>query len=104
MKEEKQVASKTKLTLQLQKIGGLWTNIEQFEEFRENGPECVYREALITQIQFRKVVLGCGTIPKNLFCQSKQGKPFTISKLENNLKEILMLSMEETEVVEKRLT
>ena len=67
MKEEKQVASKTKLTLQLQKNGGLWTNIEQFEEFRENGPECVYRDTLITQIQFRKVVLGCGTIPKNLF-------------------------------------
>ena len=68
MKEEKQVASKTKLTLQLQNIGGLWANIEQFEEFRETGPECVYREALITQIQFRKIVglLGCGTIPTNL--------------------------------------
>ena len=64
----------------------------------------MYREALITQIQFRKVVLGCGTIPKNLFFQSKQGKPFTNSELENNLQEMLKLLMEETEVVEKKLT
>ena len=41
---------------------------------------------------------------KICFFQSKQGKPFTNTELENNLKEILKLSMEETEVVEKRLT
>ena len=91
------------MTQKLTEIGGLWTCNEQLANFKDQYSEKIYREALMSQISFRKSVLGSKG-PKALFQQQIKGKVYITSELEDNLKQIMVLNEDtETETEDPKL-
>lgn len=91
-KENKEYTQKVKLTAKLGELGGLWLSADDVEKYkvsiRTDGKKDMLREAIITQLQFRKQVLNSKG-PKDKFQQQTKGHQYTVSELENNLKDII---------------
>ena len=103
LQEEKAYSSKVKLTQKLTETGGLLLADQQLFSYKDNHSEKVFKEALIVQISFRKMVLGCKG-PKELFQQQFKGKVYTVNELESNLRQIMLLNGNaETETAEPKL-
>ncbi|KAK3107464.1 hypothetical protein FSP39_015176 [Pinctada imbricata] len=91
--EQKLYTQKVTLTRKLNEIGGLWMNDGDILAQKTHLPSQAFKEALITQLQFRKSVLHCKG-PREKFQQSLKGRPFTVEELEDNLKSIILLNLE----------
>jgi len=93
--QQKQHTKKIKLTQSIQNLGGIWTKPEVFDAFKV---ACVrdqdLKEAIVTQLQLRKHVLG-STGPRHLFQQQHKGKSFSIPELSANLMEAINLDKDE---------
>ena len=74
--EEKTHSTKVRLTQKLTEVGGLGSADQQLFSYRDTCSEKVYREALVTQLNFRKSVLGSKG-PKDLFQQQLKGKVYS---------------------------
>ncbi|XP_060605769.1 uncharacterized protein LOC132758233 [Ruditapes philippinarum] len=112
-KAEKAYINKVMLTKELEDLGGLWMTSDDMMNFKQ---KCLsscdkidtvrYNKAVVTQILFRKNVLNCKG-PRQIFQTTQiKGKHLTISDLEENLKQIMVLNadFEEGNAIEKKLT
>ena len=94
--ENKQYTNKVKLTAKLHDIGGLWLSQEDIEIYKtkvDNNKNCI-KEAIITQLNFRRSVLGSKG-QKELFQQSTKGTQYTLEQLESNLMQIIHTNLDQ---------
>ena len=93
--ENKFYNQKVKLTSKLHDIGGLWTDVQDINDFKVGDrTDALLKDAIITQLQFRRTVLGSKG-PKQKFQQSAQGKHFSLFELEQTLKDIIILNKDQ---------
>jgi E1A/CREB-binding protein len=95
--EEKQHSNKVRLTQKITEIGGLWTSLEDLEKFKTGKDKGKFKEAILTQLQFRRVVLNSKG-QKNLFQQQHKGQQYTLEQQEDNLKQVIILNLDEEAV------
>lgn len=103
--EEKTHANKVKLTQKLTELGGLWLTVDQIDQYCEScESDFKIRDAVVTQLQFRKSVLNSKG-SKHLFQQSSKGKTFCVQEMINNLKAVIEINQDENmpECVEPKL-
>lgn len=93
-KEAKQYSQKVKLTKKLDSLGGLWLTEEDVFIFKNKVHRNYYKDAIISQLQFRKNVIHSKG-PKEKFQQVCKGRSFSVDELEQNLIDILRLNAEE---------
>ncbi|MES9880650.1 MAG: hypothetical protein ABW185_07190 [Sedimenticola sp.] len=93
-KEGKLYSQNVKLTKKLNNIGGLWLSEEDINVRKESLTKGEYKDAIISQLQFRKKVLHSKG-PKEKFQQVCKGKTYSIEELEENLRHILVINAEE---------
>ncbi|KAK3084697.1 hypothetical protein FSP39_017634 [Pinctada imbricata] len=91
--DAKQYTQKVRLTAKLQDVGGVWTCPGDIEHFKTSQGRVTLKEAIITQLQFRKTVLGSKG-PREKFQQSLKGNPYSLSQLEQNLLDIIEINKE----------
>ena len=80
--ENKQYTTKVNLTAKLHDIGGLWLSQEDIEIYKakvDNKEKCI-KDAIITQLNFRRSVLGSKD-QKELFQQSTKVTQYTLEQL-----------------------
>ncbi|XP_052280527.1 uncharacterized protein LOC127878134 [Dreissena polymorpha] len=98
-KEEKQYSQKVKLTKKLDSLGGLWLTEEDLFQYKSKAQHNEYKDALISQLQFRKNVIHSKG-PNEKFQQVCKGRSFSVDDLERNLIDIIRLNADEETDVE----
>ena len=92
-KQEKSQAAKEKkkeeLDINLAQIDGVWRNELDLLENKEKIDKNKWKAALVTQIKYRKVILGTVVENKKLLQLSSNKKEFSTQELEENLKCVL---------------
>ena len=92
-KREKNQAAKEKrkeeLDINLAQIGGLWRNENDLVQHKEKIDKNKWKAALITQVKYRKLILGTVVENKKLLQLSSNKKEFSTEELEENLKCVL---------------
>ena len=92
-KREKQAATrerrKEELDILIAKYGGLWRNEDDLQRNIDSLDHNEKKDAIITQIKYRKYVLSTKVSDKKLLQLTANRKEFSIQELEENLRAIL---------------
>ena len=81
----------------MNKCGGLWHNEDDLQRNTAELNEREKKDAIITQIKYRKVVLGTKVSDKKLLQITSNQKEYSLQELEDNLRAILrMLNSEKS--------
>jgi len=97
-REVRDVATKQKLTLEIDKYGGLWTTLDEIDEQLESLGERSKLLAVSAQLRFRRVVLGMKN-ENGVFNLSKDRRRLPLETLTRNLRSVVQapLELEDTE-------
>ena len=86
---EKKEQRKESLDSKLEEYGGLWRSPSEMREKLETIPNTKQKDALTTQIKYRKFVLGTKIMDKGLLQLQSGKEKFTTEQLKENLESVL---------------